>query len=78
MLVCDYVYIYIYIHRKISFCFLLLLEIFEHIANEIFLIFNINCFEFSSDDQSRERRWRFKYIRVYRKLIFENYAIQGI
>lgn len=27
---------YIYIYRKISFCFLLLLEIFEYIANEIF------------------------------------------
>lgn len=39
-----------------------------------FLIFNINCFEFSSGDQSR--RSRFKYIYIYIGNFFENYAIQ--
>lgn len=71
MLVCDYVCIYIY--RKISFCFLLLLGIFEYIANEIFssLISIVSNFHPMINLEDRVLN-----IYIYIGNFFENYAIQ--
>lgn len=73
MLVCDYVCIYIYIYRKISFCFLLLLGIFEYIANEIFssLISIVSNFHPVINLEDRVLN-----IYIYIGNFFENYAIQ--
>lgn len=66
-------YVYIYIYRKISFCFLLLLGIFEYIANEIFssLISIVSNFHPMINLEDRVLN-----IYIYIGNFFENYAIQ--